>query len=194
MATAARALYGGNPSRPATSACTRGPQGHLRLGFPSENNAAAHRPGPAGSPSPVGNLSNVARERVGKKTPVPRLRLASLQAGDPFPRPGGGGKDRTREVLKRSSHHRGKAENRARPNCARARKGHPLSLPTPSQSLKGTRGGPNALARLAEGNVGGGREPVHCEREPAPRAPAALSQAHGRAPRSLPDAGRMRRE
>lgn len=69
-------------------------------------------------------------------------------------------------------------KNRAPPNCARARQGHPFLSPTPSQSLKETRGGPNALARLAEGNVGGGRKPVHCEREPPPRPRARPRHSH----------------
>lgn len=54
----------------------------------------------------------------------------------------------------------------------------PISLPTPSQSLKGTRSGPNALARLAEGNVGGGRKPIHCEREPPQRTGARPWHSH----------------
>lgn len=47
----------------------------------------------------------------------------------------------------------------------------PISLPTPSQSLKGTRGCPNAPARLAEGNVGGGGN-LSIVREDRPRGPA----------------------
>lgn len=73
-----------------------GPPGDLRLHtrparapspwLPEREQCGSAPPGACGSPSPV---SNVARERVGRKTPVPRLRLAALQAGDPFPRPGG---------------------------------------------------------------------------------------------------------
>lgn len=53
----------------------------------------------------------------------------------------------------------------------------PISLPTPSQSLKGTRGCPNAPARLAEGNVGGGGN-LSIVRGPPPRARARPRHSH----------------
>lgn len=84
-------------------------------------------------------------------------------------------------------------------DCAGARKGRHPSPPHPLPP--GTRGCPNALARLEEENVGGwgtlfiGR--ANRPLLPPPhrltrRAHAPLSQSHGRAPRPLPDATRVR--
>lgn len=99
-------------------------------------------------------------------------------------------------MRKHASQRGANAGNSTRPSCARARKGRPfLSLP-PSQPLGGTGGGPSALARLAEGNVGGGGNPsiVREDRPLRGRAPPRHSHTLTGARLGLGQgAGRMRR-
>lgn len=176
MVTAARALGGGNPSCPATSACPRGRQGHLRLGFPSENKATAHHPGPARPPSPVGNLSNMTREREWARRPQCFGFVALSSKLATRSRDWGVGR-----VLRKGRQDKGGPQmlslsrrKRGKPHTAELRtraERPPISLPIPSQSLKGTGDCPNAPARLAEGNVGGGGN-LSIVREDRPRGAA----------------------
>lgn len=183
MVTAARALCGGNPSCPATSACPRGRQGHLRLGFPSENKATAHHPGPARPPSPVGNLSNKTREREWARRPQLRLCLAFLQASDPFRDWGWGwegvekrktGQGRSSNALLVTEATRKTAHGRTAHARGKATHFSPHPLPVPQRNARL----PERACATRGGKRWRGRKPVHCERGPPPRARARPRHSH----------------
>lgn len=126
----------------------------------------------------------------GLKSPGPRLCLAFLQAGDPFPRLGvekrtgqdeGGAQTRFSARSQRGEQHAAELRTRAeRP---------PLSLPAPLPAPRRNGRWPECACATRGGKRWRGREPIYCERGPppaGPRAPAPLSHSHGRAPRPRP--------